>query len=106
MDDKKRIWLDDERPMPERFNTHVRTSRDAVALIERGGVEAISLDHDLGDPSNGTGYDVAKFIEEGAFTGRVNRMEVTVHSANPVGSRNIAACINKANEFWRQNEVL
>jgi len=106
MEGKTRIWLDDERPMPDGFNTHVRTSRDAVALIERGGVEAISLDHDLGEASNGTGYDVAKFIEEGSFTGRVNRMEVAVHSANPVGSRNIAACINKANEFWRQNEVL
>lgn len=96
----KKVWLDDERPMPEEFDLHVRTAREAMELIKSGVVHKISLDHDLGEKSNGTGYEVAKFIEEGAFQGSIAPMEVSVHSANPVGSKNMRMCINNAKRFW------
>jgi hypothetical protein len=93
------LWLDDERPMPEGFDIHARTADKAVEFLKSGVVTRVSLDHDLGD-GNGTGYDVAKYIEEAAFKGELPRMEVGVHSANPVGRVNIRRCIDNANRFW------
>lgn len=95
-----KVWLDDERPMPAGFDRHVRTANEAIDIIKSGGVSLISLDHDLGEDSNGTGYDVAKFIEEGAFLGTVPPMEVRVHSANPVGASRMRMCIENAKRYW------
>jgi len=100
-----RLWLDDERPMPAGFDVHVKTANEAISLIRSGGVSIVSLDHDLGE-NEMTGYEVAKFIEEGAFQGSLIPMEVRVHSANPVGAKNMAFCIDNAKRFWRCNEVL
>lgn len=94
-----RMWLDDERLMPEGFDIHARTAEKAMEYLKSGVVSLVSLDHDLGD-GNGTGYDVAKYIEESAFNGELPRMEVRVHSANPVGRMNIIRCIDNANRFW------
>jgi hypothetical protein len=62
----------------------------------------ISLDHDLGAEENGTGYDVAKFIEEAAYKGTLPPIEVRIHSANPVGRKRMLAAIERAQLFWRQ----
>jgi len=62
-------------------------------------IEAISLDHDLGQDPNG--YDVAKFIEEGAFTGWLKPIEINIHSANPVGCRNMSMARDSAYRFWQ-----
>lgn len=95
-----RVWLDDERPMPEGYDTHVRTAKEAIELIESGRVSAISLDHDLGAEANGTGYDVAKFIEEGAYNGTVRNIHVRIHSANPIGAENMKRSLDSAKKFW------
>lgn len=95
------LWLDDERPMPSGFDVSADTADEAIELIKSGSFSLVSLDHDLGGESSGTGYDVAKFIEEGAFNGTLPPMEVRVHSANPVGVSRIRACIRNAEKFWR-----
>ena len=64
-----KIWLDDERPMPSEFDVHARTADDAIRYIENNDVELISFDHDLGREENGTGYDVANWIEAEAYLG-------------------------------------
>lgn len=102
----RRLWLDDERPMPEGFDLHVRTAPEAIAEIRKGGVSMASLDHDLGGEQNGTGYDVAKYIEEAAFNGGLLPIDIRVHSANPVGRSNIERCVHNARKFWGSNEVL
>lgn len=99
------LWLDDERPMPKEFHLHARTSVEAIEAIKNGGIGVVSLDHDLGDESNGTGYEVAKFIEEGAFLGTLPPMEVRVHSANPVGASRMRMCIENANRYWRGDSL-
>lgn len=96
-----RIWLDDERPMPEGFTHHVKTAHEAIELLKTGQVEEISLDHDLGD-GNGTGYDVAKFIEEQAVTGQTTKFRVRVHSQNVVGRENIKAALRNALRAWME----
>ena len=81
------LWIDDKRPAPEPFR-HCRNYKSAIASINyfstcEGGIDFISFDHDLGEKKSG--YDIAKYIVEehipiGAFA---------VHSANPVGAKNI-----------------
>ena len=58
-----RVFLDDERSTPEGW-IRVCWPDEAVALLETGEVEELSLDHDLGDDERGTGYDVILWIEE------------------------------------------
>ena len=99
-----KIWLDDERPMPSEFDFHVKTAVAAIELLAAGGVTAISLDHDLGD-EGGTGYEVACYIEQGAYYGTLSPIEVTIHSANPVGKERMGKAINNALFFWSKNEV-
>jgi hypothetical protein len=97
-----RIWLDDVRPMPAEYDVWLRTAEQAILAIRLGGVTAISLDHDLGDESEKTGYDVARFIEEGAFNDTVAPIEIHVHSANAAGRQNIIRAIRKAEKFWHE----
>lgn len=96
-----RLWLDDVRPMPEGFDYHCLTAKDAIYCVEKCAVYSISFDHDLGEPENGTGYDVAKAIEAGAANGTIPRMTWAIHSANPVGRKNIEAAMKSAERFWK-----
>jgi hypothetical protein len=104
--DAVKVWLDDVRPMPPGFAVHVRTAAEAIALLWTGTVAHISLDHDLGEAANGTGYAVATWIEEAAFrwaqgdpTG-LPPLTWAVHSQNPVGVRNMLCALRRADRFW------
>jgi ribosomal protein S18 acetylase RimI-like enzyme len=76
-----RLFLDDERATPEGW---VRASwpSEAIALLESGQVEELSLDHDLGDDERGTGYDVVLWIEEAVILRGFKPPKMAVHSAN------------------------
>ena len=97
-----RVWLDDERIMPKEFDVHAKTAEEAINLLCTGKVTEISLDHDLGESCNGTGYDVAKWIEHAAVDGRMGKIAWDIHSQNPVGRRNMQAALNSAEKFWRK----
>src|SRR5258705_8834026 len=58
-----RVFLDDAGRTPDGW-TRVYWPDEAIALLKTGTVEVISLDHDLGDDSRRTGYDVVLWIEE------------------------------------------
>jgi hypothetical protein len=53
-----------------------------IKLLETGEVTEISLDHDLGDDSRGTGYDVLLWIEEQVATSGFTPPSIHIHSAN------------------------
>lgn len=115
-----RIYLDDIRPTPERiesaellnavlkdghetgdfsvaFTHRCYTAQEAIELLNTGQVTFISFDHDLGSPENGTGYDVAKWIERAAYLDSSFPIpDYVIHSANPVGVSNIAAAMKSA----------
>jgi hypothetical protein len=85
-----RLYLDDIRKTPEGFNLRAWTAWEAIDFLKRGGITYVSFDHDLGDEKNGTGYDVARWIEEKAHTDLDFVVpDWYVHSANPVGAGNI-----------------
>jgi hypothetical protein len=107
-----RVFLDDELEALERkklargFDTWVTTAAEAIELISTGKVSEVSLDHDLGPEEAGSGYDVAKFIEEKAFLNEIPRLRWRVHSANPVGRKRMTAALTNADRYWDQSEEL
>lgn len=97
-----KLWLDDLRPAPDGW-TRVTTAPAAIEKLTAGGVLEVSLDHDLGeDPAAGSGYDVAMFIEEAAFHGRLARVAWAIHSANPVGRQRMARALENAERWWER----
>ena len=55
---------------------------EAIALLETGQVQELSLDHDLGDDQRGTGYDVVLWVEEAVALRGFKPPKMSVHSAN------------------------
>jgi len=104
-----RIWLDDVRPMPNQFDVWAKNAFFCIGLILAGNVDYISFDHDLGigenesDLSeNNTGYFVAKQIEKWAADKFISPIAWDVHSANPVGRKNIEMAMKSAERFWNE----
>ena len=79
-----KIYLDDLREAPADW-IRAYWPEEVIALLEKGGVTHVSLDHDLGDDARGTGYDVVLWIEEAVVTRGFVPPDIKVHSANPVG---------------------
>lgn len=97
-----RLWVDDVRPTPPGYNATVNNALDAIIYLNTGKVVEISLDHDLGDDNVGTGYLIAKFIEEKAFYGKLPRLIWHVHSDNAAGRRNIEMALKNADVYWNK----
>lgn len=76
-----KVFLDDERATPDGW-VRVYWPDEAIALLQTGAVEEISLDHDLGDDERGTGYDVILWMEEAVALHGFRPPKIRVHSAN------------------------
>jgi hypothetical protein len=104
------LWLDDERdPRDEtiqiRFGANgdeqwVKTANEAIGILKAGKASHVSLDHDLGLPEAGTGYDVAKWIEEQAYLGELPRLGWRIHTQNPIGKSNMEQALKNADKYW------
>jgi hypothetical protein len=94
-----KIYLDDVRELPEDMAAEgyvvVRSAEEALHLIASKGlenIEIISFDHDLGEDCM-SGYDLASIIEEMVYdAGFTIVPEFRIHSANPVGRKNLERC--------------
>jgi hypothetical protein len=96
-----KIFLDDMRQPPDGTWAVCRTAREALHFLELCDVSVISLDHDLGDGVP-TGYDVCKWIEcKVHYDDSYVPPEMKIHSANPVGRKNMKAAIESINRFRR-----
>jgi hypothetical protein len=104
-----RIFLDDIRDPPKfdavtgepiKWDYVCRNAIQAIALIESGGVEFISFDHDLGTEL--TGYDVACHIEASAIARGIKPPDYAIHSANPVGANRIDQAMKSAWRKWEE----
>lgn len=95
-----KLWLDDERPVPDDSWTLVQTAEEAIEILKQGQVRELSLDHDLGT-GRATGYEVACFIEEAAVRGTIPVIRrMFVHSANPVGRERMKQALHSAYKIW------
>lgn len=76
-----------------------RTFDDAIRLLTLHNIQELSLDHDLGEEK--TGYDIAKWLEKRAYYGFTVPKAVTIHSANPVGRKNIELALTSMRRLER-----
>jgi len=113
------LFLDDERNLEdvtwapwqvrEKYRNEewviARSYGDAmIEILNRGFPKFVSFDHDLGDETKHTGYDVAKqLVENDIISGDKEsrrgyvfppNFSFYVHSQNPVGKANIEAYLN------------
>ena len=88
MDKRINVYLDDLRVGPDGF-VIARTYEDAIKLLESNKIGVLSLDHDLGEDSNGnllkTGYDLVKYICEN----NCDIEKIYIHTDNAVGRTNM-----------------
>ena len=86
--DKINLYVDDLRDCPEGFQV-ARNFNEAINYLKNYQVEILSLDHDLGEDSEGnllpTGYDIVKYMCEHGL--RANK--IYLHTDNPVGRDNM-----------------
>lgn len=95
-----KLWIDDIRDMPADFDVWAKNYEEAVSALKTGKVTQVSFDHDLGDARAFTGYDIARWIEEQSYLGNFKKVSWDIHSANPVGRKNIEAAMNNAAKWW------
>ena len=76
-----KVYLDDMRTPPKGW-TLVRWPDEVIALLKKGNVTEISLDHDLGDDKRGTGYDVLTWIEKEVVLRDYVPPKINIHTAN------------------------
>jgi hypothetical protein len=98
-----KLWLDDERDPNNPFIQEDFHSQPE--MVKTGTVSYISLDHDLGPHEKETGADLAEWIENEAYYGRLPKMNWAVHSLNFVGARYIIMAMKNAEKFWSQRNV-
>lgn len=95
-----KLYLDDERPTPDGW-IGCRWPQDVIARMMCGDVEAVSLDHDLGDDEHGTGYDVLLFIEERVHLGMIPP-KIYIHTANPAARQRMQAAVHSIHNIYRR----
>jgi hypothetical protein len=96
-----KLWIDDIRPAPSGW-TWAKTLDEALSAY-LAGADEISFDHDLGGDE--TSLPLAKRIEENAFTGQLKPPVWHVHSANPVGRKNLEAALTNADRYWQEHST-
>jgi len=99
-----KVYLDDERNTPPGWHREYFVE-DVINLIEKGDVDEVSLDNDLGE-GNTEGYMVVKYLEEKTWTDDdFIPPAINAHTANPVardemlaGIRSIEKAISRRNK--------
>lgn len=95
-----KLWIDDLRDPPDATWHWVKTSADALLCLKHfaSDISEVSFDHDLG--GDDTVMPFVQEVEARAFQGRGDPFVWHVHSANPVGRKNIVAAMQSTERFW------
>lgn len=96
----KGLWVDDVRPLPTELSdwTTATSFHEAIVKLELLEFEELSLDHDLASfygHREMTGYDIALWLADRKEQNLYIPPIIKVHSANPVGRKNIEAVIKR-----------
>jgi len=87
-----KVWLDDIRNAPKGWN-HYFWPEDVYPLLANNLISEISLDHDLGNDSRGTGYDILNYIEKNLVENNIQPPKIYVHTQNPVAKQRMLLTI-------------
>ena len=98
-----KLWLDDLRPVPYGYEgaKSVNEAKKLIQEAEHNGIEieALDLDHDLGDYAD-QGGDGIKLLDWLAERGTFYPVEI--HTANPVGRANMERILARywGEQYW------
>lgn len=96
-----KLFIDDIRNPPQGDWVVVRSSDEALAYIQNNGMPAfISFDHDLG--GDDTTMVFLRKLVDFIWNGDDDPPAYEVHSANPVGRKNIISFM----ESWKKSQNL
>jgi len=70
------LFVDDQLDCPPGW-VQARNTSEAIALLQTGKVEEVSIDHDLG--KGGKGVDVLRYIDEAVCKGDLTPPKITIH---------------------------
>jgi hypothetical protein len=100
-----KVYLDDVRMAPDGW-IRTKTAPETINLLKKGGINYLSLDHDLGENSGvGCGYDVLLWIEEQVFTNGFVPPRITIHSDNSGARPKMKAAIEKIYRLHKDNLI-
>lgn len=98
-----KLWLDDLRPVPYGYEgaKSVNEAKKLIQEAEHNGIEieALDLDHDLGDYAD-QGGDAIRLLDWLAERGTFYPVEI--HTANPVGRANMERILTRywGEQYW------
>ena len=98
-----KLWLDDLRPVPYGYvgAKSVNVAKKLIQEAEHNGIEieALDLDHDLGDYAD-QGGDAIRLLDWLAERGTFYPVEI--HTANPVGRANMERILARywGEQYW------
>ena len=98
-----KLWLDDLRPVPYGYEgaKSVNEAKKLIQEAEHNGIEieALDLDHDLGDYAD-QGGDAIRLLDWPAERGTFYPVEI--HTANPVGRANMERILARywGEQYW------
>ena len=98
-----KLWLDDLRPVPYGYEgaKSVNEAKKLIQEAEHNGIEieALDLDHDLGDYAD-QGGDAIRLL--GWLAERETFYPVEIHTANPVGRANMERILARywGEQYW------
>lgn len=98
-----KLWLDDLRPVPYGYEgaKSVNEAKKLIQEAENNGIEieALDLDHDLGDYAD-QGGDAIRLLDWLAERGTFYPVEI--HTANPVGRANMERILARywGEQYW------
>lgn len=98
-----KLWLDDLRPVPYGYEgaKSVNEAKKLIQEAEHNGIEieALDLDHDLGDYAD-QGGDAIRLLDWLAERGTFYPVEI--HTANPVGRVNMERILARywGEQYW------
>lgn len=98
-----KLWLDDLRPVPYGYEgaKSVNEAKKLIQEAEHNGIEieALDLDHDLGDYAD-QGGDAIRLLDW--LAERETFYPVEIHTANPVGRVNMERILARywGEQYW------
>lgn len=97
----KRLWVDDERPIPKNYSeewTRAHSFHEAIMKLELMDICEVSLDHDIASFYGYTemnGVHIVQWMIQRKMDGYEVPSIIHVHSANPIGADNMRKLIER-----------
>lgn len=99
-----KIYLDDLRPTPPGW-VRAYWPDEVIHYLAQGIVTEVSLDHDLGDDTRGTGYTVIQWLEDAVTTRGFIPPVIHIHTANPAAAHKMRLGVQNIDRLLAQRST-